>query len=182
MSGTVPRKFRLLLLAGAVAGSAAGILLPYGTVSGILLAVCALLWTAACIYARDQCRELLSTVKFLIAFGVLGLLEGLLTDETLSRICGIGVGLFGYFSVSLLCAGYAAIAEQRPYESSASTVPAVVSRFESCAGLFALGRILPLGIESFTFFADLIAMAALLVGFTLLIRYWGEKNKTSGTE
>jgi len=176
MLGTVPPKFRLLLLAGAAAGSAAGVLLPYGAVSGILLAVCAVWWIVACIYARDQRQELRSTIKFIAAFGVLGLLGGLLTDETLSRICGIGIGLFGYFSVSLLCASYAAIAEQRPYESPASTVPAVVSHFEYCAGLFVLGRILPLGIGSFTFFADLIAMAALLIGFTLLIRYWGGKN------
>ncbi len=177
MFGSVPPGFRLMLLTGAAISSAAGVLLPYGPVSGILFVVCAVCWIAACIYARDRRPELRSAIKFIAAFGMLGLLGGLLADETLSRICGIGIGLFGYFSVSLLCASYAAMAEQLPYDFPANTVPPVVKRFEYCAGLFVLGRILPLGIDSLAFIADLIAMATLLIGFTELIRYWGGKNK-----
>lgn len=165
-------RWRILLAAGALAGLAASILLPYRLVSCLLLAGAALCWLAACILARVLRPEFGAAIKFTVAAAILFGVTGFVQDNaTVLPLLLLGCAAL-YFIVALVCAGCHGITIHCPPADRLPGSPAISSTFEGCAVAFALCQMLSASVETLSFLAELCSMSALAIGFGLLLRFF----------
>lgn len=171
-----PSRTKLLFQLGALTGLAAGILKPYHMAFCVLLACVCLFWLMGCMLCRKLRREFAAARKYLILAIAFDGLIVLLPDSTLRAILLFAVCMLLYFSVALQCSGMTALAESHAPDDRQRSLPKAATRFEFVMIVFAAAQIIGSSAPSFSFLCDLVGMAAMMVGFFFLWRYFGGKE------
>ena len=140
-----------------------------------MLFVC-LLWLVGCFLSISLRAEFAAARKYLIlAILLIGLYaflpSGPLRIPLLFAIC-----MLLYFSAALQCGGIAALAEQCEPNDRAHTLPGVVNRFEYAMIASVAAQMIGASISTFAFICDIVGMAAYVVGFFTLWKYFNGKE------
>lgn len=169
----LPRRFA----AGCGCCLAASVIWPFPLASRLLYAAGAAVLFATCAQARELRPEFAAARKHLAAFGLLMGLGAFLPAGQVARLLALGGAVFGYFAMTLLCAGCKALRDGRKPGERQTEMPPVVGQFELCAGAFALCQIAALCAPGLQAIADWAAMACFTLGFGLLLRHFAHRNE-----
>lgn len=167
----------LLFQIGSLSGVAAGVLMPYRSAFCVSLVFVCLFWLAGCLLGRTLRREFASARKYLVFVAFLAVLNAFLQNDSLQSILLLATVMLLYFAAALQCGGIAALTEIQAPDTRARKLPGALSQFECAMVVFAIARVIGISAPGLSFLCDLVGMAAMVVGFFTLWRYFGEVGK-----
>ena len=164
-------KARRVLAAGCVCGLLGSLALPWDAVSCVLYALASVLLAVGCGMLRKIRPEYGSAVKPAVAAAVAFALGTVLDGGSLAQMPMVAGAAFLYFSSAYYSNGAVQEAGVREARGGAPRPPKAAIRFEYAAGLFVLALLVGEMMPAILRLAQVVAMAAMGVGFVQLTRF-----------
>lgn len=164
-------KARRVLAAGCVCGLLGSLALPWDAVSCVLYALASALLAAGCLMLRKVRPEYAGAAKPALGAVVAFALGTVLDGGSLAQMPMVAGAALLYFCVGWYANGAAQEADAREKRGGAPRPPKAAIRFEYAAGLFVLALLLGEMMPAILRLAQVVAMAAMGVGFVQLTRF-----------
>ena len=164
-------KARRVLAAGCVCGLLGSLALPWDAASCVLYALASVLLAVGCGMLHKVRPEYGRAAKPAVAAAVAFTLGVVLDGGALAQMPMVAGAALLYFCVAYYASGVALETDTRTARGGAPRPPKAAIRFEYVAGLFVLALLVGEMVPAILRLAQVVAMAALGVGFVQLAAF-----------